>query len=386
MKAVEMCPIGYKCGGCDYSFLPYDMELDEKQEQCDRVLHRFGPVAPIMRMRNPLRHRDKVQSVIGLTQEGNIISGLYRKGTHRIVPVKDCSLEFELASPILKTIRSLMKSFGLRPYDEDTGSGDLRHVLLRRAHNTGEILVVLIFGSDRFRLRKEFAKAIASAHPEIKSVTAQTNGEKTSMVLSDDDCQILVGDGYITDVLLGLKFRISSKSFCQINSTQTEALYDVAIKMARLREDERAIDAYCGTGTIALLATRKCKGVLGIELNAEAVNDARVNAKINGIENAEFVEADASTYMKALAKQKEHYDCVFLDPPRSGSDERFLSSLMRLSPDRIIYISCNLDTLKRDLRYLESFGPYRVYASQPVDMFPRTEHVETVVLMSRKDT
>lgn len=377
------CPISYKCGGCDFSDRPYSEELYSKQQYVRHQVASFGPVAPIMGMDSPLHYRNKVQAVFGYDRSGQIISGLYRKGSHMLVPVRDCELEFEEAASILSSIRRLMKSFHLAPYNEDSFKGDLRHVLLRKGHNSGQILVVLIFGNPYFKSKKEFVKTLLQQHPEITTVCFQVNDEKTSMVLSEKRIETLYGDGYITDTLCGLEFRISPASFYQINSSQTERLYEVAIRMARLTGNERVLDAYCGTGTIGLCAARKAREVVGVELNEEAVKDAVENAKRNNISNASFITADASVFCKEMAKAKEHFDVAFLDPPRSGSDERFLASLIRLAPDTIVYISCNPETQRRDLRYLLSFGPYKVYGSQPVDMFPRTEHVENVVLLSK---
>ncbi len=244
---------------------------------------------------------------------------------------------------------------------------------------------MLVFGNPYFKSKKEFIKALIQQHPEITTILFQLNDEKTSMVLSDNKIETLYGPGFIEDTLSGLTFRISPASFYQVNSTQTEVLYDTAMRMARLSGKERVLDAYCGTGTIALVASRYAKEVVGVELNGNAVRDAKENAKKNDIHNAFFVEADASDYCKDLAKVKEKFDVVFMDPPRSGSDERFLSSLIKLGPKAIIYISCNPETQQRDLRYLEKFGPYRVYASQPVDMFSRTAHVENIALVTRID-
>ena len=378
------CPIAYKCGGCDYSDISYEDELEEKMNYSAYFLSSFGPIAPIMGMKEPYHYRNKVQAVFGYNHKGEIISGLYRKGTHQIVAVRDCELEFKEAANILRSIRKLMKSFHLTPYNEDTFQGDIRHVLLRKGHKSGEILILLIFGNPYFKSKKEFINALKEMHSEISTICFQVNNEKTSMVISENRITTLYGKGYIEDTLCGLSFRISPSSFYQINSLQTEVLYNTAIAMASLSGKERVMDAYCGTGTIALVASKKAKSVVGVELNESAVRDAIDNAKRNNIDNATFVTADASLYCKELAKAHEEFDVVFLDPPRSGSDERFLSSLIKLGPKRIVYISCNIETQSRDLRYLESFGPYRTYASQVVDMFPRTEHVENIALLLKE--
>ncbi len=381
----KTCPLAPYCGGCDFVG-SYEEELAEKTRVACRNLKGFGPVASIIGSETT-RYRDKVQAVVGYDRKGDICTGLYQKNSHRIVPVKDCALEFEGASEILRSIRRLLKTYKIKPYDEDLKSGNIRYILLRRGHISGEVLVFLIFGRDEFPSSKEFVNALKQMHPEIKTITYQVNDRDDSMVINQDaPIKVLYGNGYINDELCGLKIRLSSASFYQINSKQTEVLYKIAVKMARLTGNERVLDAYSGTGTIGLVAAKKAKEVVCVELNGKAVEDAKENAKLNNIENISFVAADASVYCKEAAKRKESFDIAFLDPPRAGSDERFLSSLIKLGPKNIVYISCNPHTQNRDIKYLLKFGPYEVYGSQPIDMFPRSNHVETVVLMSRVNT
>lgn len=376
-----ICPLSKRCGGCDYT-IPYYDELTLKQEWIDDLFYKYGNPNRIIEMKDYKGYRDKVQAVFGFDKKGQIISGLYRQGTHALIPVKDCYLEFEEAKGILQSIRVLMKSLHLRPYDEDLKKGELRHVLLRKGHKSGQILVVLVFGHDGVFKEKEFAKALFQRSPEITTIVSQVNNEKTSMVLSANPFKTLVGKGYIEDELCGLKFRISPSSFYQINSKQTEVLYNTAMRMARLTKNDRVLDAYCGTGTISLIAATKAKEVVGVELNEDAIKDALINAKENEIDNATFISGDASLFCKEMAKKKEAFDAVFIDPPRSGSDERFLSSLIKLNPKRIIYISCNPATQRRDIDYIYRFSDYRIKEIQPVDNFPRTLHVENVILLS----
>ncbi len=377
-----ICPLSSRCGGCDYT-IPYSDELILKQEWIDDLFYKYATPNTIIGMDNYKGYRNKVQAVFGLDKKGQIVSGLYRQGTHSLIPVRDCYLEFEEAKEILKSIRVLMKSLHIRPYDEDLKKGELRHVLLRRGHKSHQILVVLVFGHENIFKEKEFAKALLQRSPCITSIVSQVNGEKTSMVLSDRPFKTLVGKGYIEDELCGLKFRISPSSFYQINSKQTEVLYNTAIKMAELKSSDKVLDAYCGTGTIGLVASKYAGSVVGVELNSDAVKDAVINAKENGITNASFISGDASAFCKEMAKNKESFDVVFLDPPRSGSDERFLSSVIKMNPKRIVYISCNPATQRRDLDYLYRLSDYRVKKIQPVDNFPRTLHVENVVLITK---
>lgn len=380
----RLCPKASSCGGCSLNGVKYSRQLEMKQAYVENLIGTFGPVAPIMGMENPFYYRNKVQSVFGYDRKGELVSGIYREGTHRLVPVRECMIEDVEADSILSTLRMIIKRLGIPPYDEDLQKGVIRHVLIRRAVKTGESLVVLVIGSHDIKHKGEIVRQLVEKHPSVRTILVNVNGEKTSMVLSERPCTVIYGDGYIEDELCGLRFRISAKSFYQVNHDQAEVLYTVAMKMARFKGSEKIIDAYCGTGTIGLIAASWCKGsVLGIELNPDAVADARENARINGILNASFIAADASGEMKQMARSGEKVDVVFMDPPRSGSDERFLSSVIKLSPRTIIYISCNPETLARDLRYLLRMGPYRMIGAQPVDLFPQTDHIETIVLLQK---
>ena len=379
------CPLFGKCGGCDYVNDDYNDELLEKYLKVKKHLSYYGKVEDILSAPHIIGYRCKVQAVCGHDRDGKFITGIYRKGTHKLIPIRSCILEDGRATAILQTIRQMANRFGIRAYDEDFDYGDLRHIVIRLGYNTNEAMVVLVTGRDDFPHKADFISALHQKHADIKTICQIVNNEKTSMVIPDNpEVNILYGKGYIIDRLCGLDFRIGPTSFYQINPEQTEYLYKIAMRMAQLREDDIVIDAYCGTGTIGLIAsTYDVEKVIGIESNAEAVEDARLNADLNNIQNAEFVEADASKYLKQMAKDKKRCTVLFLDPPRSGSTEEFLAAAGRLEPDVIVYVSCNPETLQRDLRYVRRFLPYRVRGIQPVDMFPGSEHIETVVLMAR---
>ena len=333
-------------------------------------------------MTDPYHYRCKVHAVFGEDRKHNIISGTYEEKTHRIVQVDSCLLDNEKADRIILTIRKLLKSFKIRPYNEDTGFGLFRHVLIRCGKNTGEILVIPVLASPILPSKNNFIKALLKEHPEITSIVLNVNARGTSMVLGEKE-HVLYGKGYIEDTLCGKTFRISPRSFYQVNPVQTEILYGKAIEFAGLTGKEIVLDAYCGTGTIGLIAADRAKQVIGVELNKAAVTDARLNAKRNAVKNISFYEQDAGRFMVQMAEEKQAVDVVFMDPPRSGSDEVFLSSLVRLSPKRIVYVSCNPETLARDLLYLKKHG-YSMCRCVPVDMFPWTGHVETVVLLSQQ--
>lgn len=378
---MEICPVYKKCGGCDFQGVPYEEQLKKKEKQVRKLLAPFCKVHPIIGMENPCHYRNKVHAVFDRDRKGNAISGVYQKGTHIVVPVDRCMIEDEKADEIVCSIRGLLKSFKIRIYDEDTGYGLLRHVLVRRGFASGQILVVLVTASPVFPSKNNFVKALRRLHPEITTIVQNVNGRGTSMVLGTQE-KVLWGKGYIEDTLCGCTFRISPRSFYQVNPVQTEILYQKAIGLARLTGKETVLDAYCGIGTIGLIASRKAKKVIGVELNKDAVRDAITNAKRNQIGNTRFFCADAGKFMADMAAEGMKADVVFMDPPRSGSDETFLSCLAQMAPQKVVYISCNPETLARDLEFLKKKG-YRAQEAWPVDMFGWTAHVECVVLMSR---
>ena len=332
-------------------------------------------------MENPYHYRNKVHAVFDRDKKGNPFSGVYEANSHRVVPVESCMIEDQKADEIIGTIRGMLKSFKIRTYDEDTGYGLLRHVLIRRGFATGEIMVVLVTASPIFPSKNNFVKALLEKQPEITTVIQNINGRGTNMVLGDKE-HVLYGKGFIEDILCGYRFRISSKSFYQVNPVQTEILYKKAIEAAGLTGKERVIDAYCGIGTIGIVASQYAKEVIGVELNRDAVKDAFENAKINGLNNVKFFCNDAGKFMENMAENGEHADVVFLDPPRSGSTVEFIDSVAKLNPKKVVYISCGPETLARDLDLFRKRG-YEAKKGWGVDLFPITGHVETVILMTR---
>ncbi len=374
------CPLAGRCGGCQLQNMEYTRQLRWKQGLVQRLLGRYGPVSPIIGMENPFHYRCKVQAAFGVTRKGEVISGVYQASTHRIVPVENCLIEDETADAIIGTIRSLCADFRIIPYQEDSGAGFLRHVLVRRGFHSGQVMVVLVAASPILPSKNNFVRALRQRHPEITTIVLNINRRNTSMVLGEQD-KVLFGPGYIEDSLCGCVFRISPQSFYQVNPVQTEVLYRKAVELAGLTGKETVIDAYCGTGTIGLVAAKSAELVVGVESNPDAVRDAVANARRNNAGNARFFCADAGEFMRDMAQDGEQADVVFLDPPRAGSDERFLSSLVTLGPRRVVYISCNPATQARDLAYLTRHG-YQVTALQPVDMFPFTNHVENIALLS----
>lgn len=380
----ELCPVAKKCGGCQFQGLSYEKQLEKKHllvKQCVGDVRVSRPIG----MDEPRHYRNKVHAAFGRDRKGNVISGVYESGTHRIVPVESCMIEDVQADAIIATVRGLLKTFKIKTYDEDTGYGLLRHVMVRTAHATGEILVVLVLASPILPAKNNFVKALREAHPQITSIVINVNDRKTSMVLGERNI-LLYGKGYIEDELCGNRYRISPNSFYQVNALQTKVLYDKAMEYAGLTGKETVIDAYCGIGTIGMTAAAHAKQVIGVELNPSAVKDAIANARRNDCKNIVFYNEDAGEYMRKLAaappEERVKVDVVFMDPPRNGSSETFLDAVTLLSPRRVVYISCDPHTLGRDLDYMRSHG-YRPVECQPVDMFPYTDDIENVVLLER---
>ena len=413
----QVCPLAKKCGGCDYQGIAYEEQLKKKEQTVKKLMKGMGEILPIIGAEDPYCYRNKVHAVFSRKRNGEIVSGIYQEGTHKVVPVEICQIEDQKADAIIGTIRGLLKSFKIKVYDEDTDYGLLRHVLIRTGAKTGQIMVVLVTRSPIFPSKNNFVKAIRAVHPEISTVVLNVNERKTSMVLGARNIT-LYGKGYIEDELCGCRFRISPTSFYQINPAQTEKLYKTAMMLARLNKRNVVVDAYCGIGTISLFLAKKAKQVYGVEIVPQAIDDARNNAKINDITNAEFYVGKAEEVLpeyykeyekthngetahadvivvdpprkgcdgvclEGMADREETVDVVFMDPPRSGSSEAFLQSLLVIRPKKIVYISCEPQTQARDLQALKK--DYKIEAIQPVDMFPMTEKIETVVLLTRKE-
>ncbi|GGF27852.1 23S rRNA (uracil-C(5))-methyltransferase RlmCD [Halobacillus andaensis] len=376
------CPYYYECGGCQLQHMSYQSQLRFKQETIDALMKPFRKPEPILAMDHPYDYRNKSHTTFGLDQNRKVIGGLYAQNTHEIIPMDRCLIHDPKADEIVQSIKDYMKNSKMQPYNEDTGQGFLRHVLIKVGKVTEEIMVVLVAASSEFKGKKNFLKALRKAHPEITTMLLNVNKRDTSVVLGNQE-HVLFGKGTITDMLCGLKFEISAKSFYQINPVQTEKLYGKAIEMAELTGKETVLDAYCGVGTIGLVASQKAEKVIGVEMNKEAVRDAIQNSKRNGVKNARFYQGDAGEFMIEMAERGDQADVVIMDPPRSGSDEAFLSSVVKLKPKRIVYVSCNPETQVRDLRYLVKNG-YDVEEIQPVDMFPQTYHVESVAKLVLK--
>ena len=374
------CPAYKKCGGCQLD-VTYQQQLSYKNRTVIKLLGRYCRVSPILGMDDPLHYRCKVSSAFGYSR-GQVITGVWQSSAGKIAKIDNCALEDERAGRIVRTIASLLPSFKIKTYDERNRSGFLRFVTIRIGKQSGQILVALGTGSGAFPCKHDFVRALTEKCPEITTVVQNVSTDRLNLVLGEKET-VLYGDGFITDSLCGCTFRISARSFFQINPTQTEKLYATAVDFAELDGSETVIDAYAGVGTIGIIASKKAKSVLSVEQNSDAVKNAIENVNRNHAENVRVLCADAGEFMEELAQNGESADVVFTDPPRAGCSRQFLHALLALSPKKIVYISCNPETLARDLYFLTKNG-YEAKKIQPVDMFPYTKHIEVVTCLERK--
>jgi len=375
------CGAFKRCGGCQLD-MPYAEQLKWKQEKANRMLSGFCRVQPIIGMDNPYNYRNKVQTVYRLNSSKQIISGVFRSSDKGMISTDDCMLEDVQAHKIVRDLKRLMRSFRISPYNYQSGQGLLRHTLIRTARSTGQIMLVLVTSGPIFPAKRNFVKALLDIHPEITTIVQNICTNPMPLTLGERNI-IMYGKGYIEDVLCGCRFRISPASFYQINPQQTEKLYEIAVKAADITKGTKVIDAYCGTGTIGMICAKNGGEVAGVELNRSACKDAQENAMRNKLENIRFFNEDATEFMKALALQGESCDVLILDPPRAGSTSEFIQAAGELRPKRVVYVSCKIETLERDLKLFKKAG-FKAELIQPVDMFPHTTGIETVVSLKIK--
>ena len=375
------------CGGCPMLGMDYAAQLKQKEETVKKLLGKYGPVNPIRGAENPYHYRNKVISTFTTGWGGKLTSGIYAANSHKVLPVESCLLQDEVLDKTMLAVRAAAGACHYQPFNEDKGTGLLRHCLVRRGVVTGQVMVVLVTAQPVLPGAKNFVKALlAEAGKQgvaITTIVQNVNDRKTSVVLGDME-KVLYGKGFILDELCGKTYALSPRSFYQINHDQTEVLYGLAVEAAKLTGKEVVLDAYCGIGTIGLTAAGHAKQVVGVELNRDAVQDAIGNARHNGVKNARFFAADATRWIREAAAAGEKADVIFMDPPREGSTPEFLASVVRMAPRRVVYVSCNPVTLARDLATLTKLG-YKAEGFTPVDMFPHTEHIETVCALSKPD-
>ncbi len=374
------CQVADKCGGCKYTGCSYTKQLIKKREYIQSLLPDSVRLEHIIPADDPFYYRNKVHSSFKRIKNGRIICGPYQADSHRIVEVDSCLIENKTAGLIIRDCAKIAAKLKINIYNEVTGRGELRRVLVRVSETTGDVMVVIVIGSKYFKGKNAFIKELLRMHPEITTILISVHSKHNSMILGDT-IRKEYGPGYITDTVLGSTFRLSASSFFQVNRKQSEKLYSTALRLAEVKPDEEVLDCYSGIGTISLAFAKFAGHVTGVENNKDAVEDAIRNKKINKVKNCDFILADATEYMVSKAQEGSGVDTVILDPTRLGTTPEFIKACGILSPGKIIYISCGPESLARDLKLFARQG-YKATVAVPVDMFPWTSHVETVCLLS----
>jgi 23S rRNA (uracil1939-C5)-methyltransferase len=375
------CPHFNLCGGCSKLNLSYEEEIKEKEEYVNKLFSSIGYKKPVevVKADNPYYYRNKVMMAFKLSKTKKVVSGIYEEHSRKIVPVNDCLIQSEEINRVLKSVNIALSKNKITPF---VNGGFVKHVLVRHAIKTNQIMVVIVTNSEMFPGRANFVKDLLKLEPKVTTIIQNIQSRDTSIVLGTKE-RVLYGKGFIVDELCGLKFKLSARSFFQINPVQTEKLYSIAMEFANLRVGNTVIDAYSGIGTIGMVASKTCGKVICVENNPDAVNDAKFNAKFNNISNVNFYCEDSTKFINELALNKIKVDCVILDPPRTGTTYNFISAIAKMGVKRVVYVSCGPETLIRDLKIFKDFG-YEIKNAKCVDMFSKTEHVESVVLLELK--
>lgn len=377
------CSISNKCGSCQLLNKEYEETLNHKLKYVNDCLKKEKvpyQIHDIYRSKYDTKYRNKM--IVGFKYiQGKIVAGFYEENSHKIIAMNNCIMHSDCQNKIVQDVLSLMKNMKYFPYDEDRKIGLFRYLLIKEAHKTKEVMVVIVTGQELFPGSKSFCQKLTSLNPNIKAIIQNINNRKTSIVLGEKE-KVLFGNLYITDYLCDLKFRITSKSFYQVNPVQAENLYNQVLNYSKLTGKEVVIDAYSGIGTIGLYLSNNAKKVISVENNKQAHMSAIANAKINNINNAIFYNDDATKFINLIADNKELIDIIIMDPPRTGSTEQFINACYRLNPKKIVYVSCGPDTLARDLKMFYSYG-YKIKDASCFDMFCYTNHIETIVLLTK---
>lgn len=374
-----------RCGGCQLMHLSYDAQLEFKRQRVEDAVRRIGKLDDVkinntIGMMDPYRYRNKAQFPV-CRKDGKISVGFYAPRSHEVVDTPSCMIQDEVSDTVMEIIRKWVEKYDISVYDESAGKGLLRHIMVRKAFKTGDVMVVLVINGSSIPAADALVDTLKDNIPGLKSIIQNINRESTNVVLGDNN-RTLYGSDTITDYIGDLKFQISPQSFFQVNPVQTEVLYRKALEYASLNGDETVIDAYCGTGTISLFLARKSRMVYGVEVVEQAVLDAQKNAMENNIKNVEFIAGESEKVIPELCSKGIKADVIVVDPPRKGCDVELLITIASMKPERIVYVSCDPGTLARDLKYLSENG-YKVMEIQPVDMFPVTAHCEAVVKIER---
>lgn len=381
------CPIYKQCGGCQLQHLTYEAQLKFKQKQVKEVLTRIGKlenitVHPVLGMNNPWKYRNKSQVPVG-EMEGGLVAGFYQQRSHTIINMEECLIQAEENDRVVQGVKQIAGKYGIKAYNEETHTGMLRHIVTRYGRQTKDVMVVLITRTEELPQQERIIAEIYNTFPQVKSIIQNINSKRTNVIFGEKT-KVLWGDEYLYDSIGGIQFAISARSFYQVNPEQTKVLYDKALEYTNLTGEETVIDAYCGIGTISLFLAQKAKKVYGVEIIPEAIDDAKRNVKLNKMNNVQFRVGKAEEIIPAWFKDGIKADVIVVDPPRKGCDIELLHTIIEMKPKRVVYVSCNPGTLARDLRILEN-GGFKTVEVQPVDMFPHSNHVECVALMSRVD-
>ena len=386
-RVEPMCKISNICGGCQLQELDYGTQLQIKTNKVKNDLVKIGGLDDVIihdtiGMKEPYRYRNKVQIPVG-REKGETVIGFYKKGSHVIANTNTCIIQHEIADKAIEAVRKYMKEFNIEPYDAKTGQGHIRHIIVKTSFETKDTMVIIVTNKEHLPNKNQLLDRLKRAIPELKSLIHNINNKKTNIVMGIKT-RVIYGEDHIIDYIGDLKFKISGESFFQVNPVQTEVLYKKALEYAGLKGDEIVFDIYCGIGTISLLLAQKSKKVYGIESVKEAIVDAKENAKINGINNVEFHCGNAEEVFPELYSKGIKADVVVVDPPRKGCDTSVLDTIIKMQPEKVVYVSCNPSTLARDLKYLSQNG-FEALEVQPVDMFPQGVHVEVIVGIQRSD-
>lgn len=379
------CGVVKRCGGCQLQHMSYEAQLQYKTQHVKYAIERIGGLKGItvhhaIGMENPWRYRNKAQFPVGM--DGDVMIGFYANRSHEIIDTPQCSIQDSVNDNIIQTIKAFIKKYDISVYNENTGKGLIRHIVTRKGFRTGEVMVCIVINGDNLPCDKALVEMLRSSVDGLKSVVLNINKKKTNVILGDKS-KVIYGEDAIYDYIGEFKFRISALSFFQVNPVQTEILYSKALEYADLKGDETVFDAYCGIGTISLFLSKKAKKVYGVEVVPQAIENAKENAKLNRIENVEFMVGESEIVIPELYGKGIEADVIVVDPPRKGCDEKLLEVITQMAPKRVVYVSCNPATLARDLKYLSERG-YEVKKVQPIDLFPQTVHVECVVRIQRK--
>ncbi|RFU61817.1 23S rRNA (uracil(1939)-C(5))-methyltransferase RlmD [Peribacillus glennii] len=376
----------HKYGGTQLKHISYEGQLQFKEKQVREVLSRIGKledfkIHPILGMEEPWQYRNKAQVPVG-EKDGKLIAGFFKPRSHEIVDTNESLIQHPAVNEAVQTVKEICSQLGIQPYDEEAHKGVLRHIMARYGKTTGELMIVMVTRTTELPQKNKIVEQIVTRLPHIKSIVHNVNSKRTNVILGEKT-KVLWGNEVIYDFIGDIKFAISALSFYQVNPDQTKVLYDKALEYAGLTGEESVIDAYCGIGTISLFLAQKAKNVFGVEVVPEAIEDARRNAQLNGINNTEFAAGEAEVVIPEWYKKGNKADVLVVDPPRKGCDEALLQTIIDMKPKKVVYVSCNPATLARDLRILED-GGYKTVEVQPVDMFPQTTHVEAVVKIALK--